>query len=1073
MEDRRGSYWEASASKKVTTPAEQRRNGQLQSANPLGEDAERNWLSRVYGALAQPAAAWVLLGMGLLATVLASAGAWRQSRSQEEVRFLAHTEALRNRVVHELDRYVQLLNGARALWGIHPPTARDEWRNYVESLELPASFPGLQALGYVERVPAARLPDFVEEVRRIESRGGEAFDFQVHPQGSNDEHFVVRFVEPLASNRPALGYDIGSDPIRRQAAELARDMGQATLTHKIALVQAPQAPGVLLLVPVYATGVQTTNVALRRASLVGWVYAAFVVEELVTRVKHLDMEKVELQIFDGVGVSPAAQLAGRQESPRPDTGATRANFAHTARLSVGNAAWTLGFRAGPEFSRTRWFSAPGYVPATGLGLSISVLVFGLAWSLASTRRRAQTLASEMTAQLRLQHDALGSAKNGIFILDATREDCPIIYANPAFERMTGYGVDEPLGNDTVCLLRRETVPTDCLDIPGVLEAGGAERPVLRKYQRNGSLCWAELRLLSVLDQGGRRTHFLGIAEDVTERKQAEEQLARAEQRYRELVENLGVGVYRNTPGGEGRFLEVNPALVAMFEAESKTELMQHRVSDLYANPAQRGELSRKIARQGYVRDEELEAKTLRGRHFWAAVTVTMKTDAEGTTVFDGIVEDITERKRAAEALRESQERFALAVQGASDGIWDWNVATNQVYFSPRWKSMLGYEEQEIENTLAGWERLVHPEDHARALATIRAHFEGQTATYELEHRLRHKDGSYRWILARGVALRDAQGKPLRMAGSHVDVTARRQAEEELRLAYQEVSRSQEALKATVAQLEASHAELKQTQLQLIQAARLESVGSLAAGVAHEVKNPLQTILMGLEYLAHRLPPADAPAALAVRDMRDAIQRANRIVRELLQLSSNHDFDLQEEDLNDVMERSLWLLNHELVTGQVTVVRHFQEPLPRAAIDRRKIEQVLINLLINAIQAMSGPGTLTISTRGGCLGVDLFLNKGAGCPFWRGEQLVFVEILDTGPGIPEANLPRIFEPFFTTKPVGSGTGLGLSVVKKIMDLHEGAIDIQNAPEGGVRVTLVFRAREQDPQDKPAATDHAGL
>jgi PAS domain S-box-containing protein len=435
----------------------------------------------------------------------------------------------------------------------------------------------------------------------------------------------------------------------------------------------------------------------------------------------------------------------------------------------------------------------------------------------------------------------------------------------------------------------------------------------------------------------------------------------------------------------------------------------------------------------------------------------MKTDGGGTSFFDGVIVDITERKQAEAALRESQERFALAVQGTNDGIWDWNVVTNEVYFSPRWKRMLGYEEHEVEDTFAGWERLLHPEDRVRALEAIQAYFSNQTASYELEHRLRHKDGTYRWILARGVALRDAQGKPLRMAGSHVDLTARRQAEEELRLAYRELSRSQAALTATVQQLQASHEELQQTQLQLIQAAKLESVGGLAAGVAHEVKNPLQTILMGVDYLSHNVIASDETVVMALNDMREAVQRANRIIQELLQLSAARDFDLKEEDLSAVLERSLWLVNHEVVAAQVTVVQQWQQPLPRVPIDRGKIEQVLINLFINALQAMPAQGTLTVATRTGCLGVDLPPMRGGPGHFRPGEQLVVLEVHDTGPGIPESQLARVFDPFFTTKPVGVGTGLGLSVVKKIMDLHDGAIAIQNAPEGGTRVTLVFRVQ----------------
>ena len=143
------------------------------------------------------------------------------------------------------------------------------------------------------------------------------------------------------------------------------------------------------------------------------------------------------------------------------------------------------------------------------------------------------------------------------------------------------------------------------------------------------------------------------------------------------------------------------------------------------------------------------------------------------TILGGIIK----RKQAEAALQESEERFQLAIRGTDAGIWDWNLVTNQVYYSARWKQMLGYEEDEIQNDYTEWQRLLHPDDLEHAMATIQDYMEGRTKDYELEHRLRHKDGSYRWILARGAAVRDVYGKPYRMVGSHLDITEHKETEQ--------------------------------------------------------------------------------------------------------------------------------------------------------------------------------------------------------------------------------------------------------------------------------------------------------
>ena len=422
--------------------------------------------------------------------------------------------------------------------------------------------------------------------------------------------------------------------------------------------------------------------------------------------------------------------------------------------------------------------------------------------------------------------------------------------------------------------------------------------------------------------------------------------------------------------------------------------------------------------------------------------------------------DITERKETESALRESQERLALVIQGSNDGIWDWNLSTNEIYFSPRWKNMLGYEDHELENHLSTWERLLHPDDRERALARLQACLAGETPNFELEHRLRHKDGTFRWILARGVALRDARGKPVRMGGSHVDLTDRMVAEERLREAYAELTRNQEDLKRTLQELTASNERLKAAQSHLIQAAKLESVGTLAAGVAHEVKNPLQTILLGLEYLADDPLASNERTKQVLGDMLAAAKRASAIIQELLQLAAPKDFELKEEDMNLLLERSLLLLQSELAGSRTSVVRRLDAGLPPTRIDRAKMEQVFINLFLNALQAMSQDGVLTITTRVDRFSGDLGVMESGSRRFHRGDRVVVVEVQDTGTGIADADLPRIFDPFFTTKAVGGGTGLGLSVVKNIVDLHGGAIGIRNAPGGGALVTVVLKAERQN-------------
>jgi len=235
------------------------------------------------------------------------------------------------------------------------------------------------------------------------------------------------------------------------------------------------------------------------------------------------------------------------------------------------------------------------------------------------------------------------------------------------------------------------------------------------------------------------------------------------------------------------------------------------------------------------------------------------------------------------------------------------------------------------------------------------------------------------------------------------------------------------------------AKLKQAQLQLIQAEKMESVGRLAAGVAHEVKNPLAIIQLGIDFLKQTMKGGEESAEV-IEEMEDAVRRADTVIKGLVDFSRSDKLSMEQNDLNTVLEESLRMVSHELSTHKIALEKHLADDLPAVQMDRNKIQQVFINLFMNAIQAMVQDGTLSVKT---------LLAQGE-----DGKKRIKVVIEDTGPGIPDEKLNKIFDPFFTTKPTGKGTGLGLSVVRNIIELHNAEISVQNRETGGASFVITF-------------------
>ena len=256
----------------------------------------------------------------------------------------------------------------------------------------------------------------------------------------------------------------------------------------------------------------------------------------------------------------------------------------------------------------------------------------------------------------------------------------------------------------------------------------------------------------------------------------------------------------------------------------------------------------------------------------------------------------------------------------------------------------------------------------------------------------------------------------------------------------------------------SAAELRSTQLQLIQSEKLESMGRLAAGVAHEVKNPLMTILTGVKILSKRMTDADESTRRLLQDMVDAVGRADTIIGGLLSYSRQHELRAAPVDLNATIEQSLLLVKHELDQRRIAVVRDLDVSLPWLELDEFKIQQVFIDLFTNALQAIGEGGELTIRTFPTTAARSKHVGRRKTDRHKPGESAAVVQIEDTGPGIPVALLEKVFDPFFTTKPTGFGTGLGLSVSRQIVEMHGGTITVGNRDVGGARVTMTFTLPE---------------
>jgi PAS domain S-box-containing protein len=477
-------------------------------------------------------------------------------------------------------------------------------------------------------------------------------------------------------------------------------------------------------------------------------------------------------------------------------------------------------------------------------------------------------------------------------------------------------------------------------------------------------------------------------------------------------------------GPDDRFLDFRAGFRVFAPPEA---FLGRRVDEVMPPPI--GEQAREALARARAKGKPIELEYVLpepdGEHHYSCLILPLRAGRAAA-----LCTDVSDRRRAEEALRRSEERLRFASEAATDVVWDWNLVDDTI-FLPRWAEAYGYPPGAAPRTGVEFAPYVHPDDMPAFDEAMRLAITGERDTVEFEHRIRAGTGEWRWMLAHArVVARDAQGKATRLVGACSDITERK---------------------------------LLLAKLQM--ADRMASVGTLAAGVAHEINNPLAYVVGNVGYVIEKLEaleqdrgerPGGAPAPQAIatecikvlREAEGGAERVRQIVRDLKLFSRPDDEQRTPVSLSRVVEAALNLAEADIryrarLERKLAVV-------PTVLANEARLSQVFLNLLVNAAQAIPegdpDRNQITVETRVG-----------------SGGRIV-AEVRDTGLGIPPEIRARIFDPFFTTKAVGGGTGLGLTICHGIVSALGGSIEVES--EVGRGSTFRVSLPETTVADRPA-------
>ena len=577
----------------------------------------------------------------------------------------------------------------------------------------------------------------------------------------------------------------------------------------------------------------------------------------------------------------------------------------------------------------------------------------------------------------------------------------------------------------------------------ILESGeGIEGFIEKETFPNGKVGWVLSSKLPFRDKHGRITGTFGISSDVTELIETQMSLERERNTLRTLLDSIPDSIYIRDR--DGHYTVVNRALALLVGCEDPEQVRGKTPFDFF--PADRAE--RFIAEDHQVMESgemmNNQNSRLRDANGEVRHLLTIKVpvrDHDGK-VFGivGINRDVTEQERARQALRQTENRMQEIVDYSPSPMYAKSVTGRYLMINRCYEELFNVKSKDVVGKFDS-DVIGNPDEVRRIQENDRRVFEGGEPI-QVDEILTFPEGERAYVSVK-FPMRDLDGEIYAVGGISTEITERKKAEQALQVLNQELLQT--------------HENLTRAHEQLIQAEKMESVGRLAAGVAHEVKNPLAMIGMGLELLSRHLSPDDVKAMETIARMRRGIDRAKKIVRGLVDYSSDRQLEFRPMDPNKLVAGALELVEYQLLQAGIRIDFTPAPDLPVVEVDQTKIEQILVNLFINAMHSMGETGTLGIRTE--LVSIDhVAHDEGSRLRdrLRQGDRMVRISVSDTGPGIPEEVLGKLFDPFFTTKSTGKGTGLGLTVSRKIAELHGGELILANRSDReGAVATLMLK------------------